>query len=124
MRGFKEVDWERAACLGVPTNLFYVFEEHRTVKEFFNVTIVKKICFACPIWRSCLLHGLQNEDYGVWGGLTTKERDALVTGEPSNLFTKVTAELLENAISITEIQGVLDEHSRNERSLAYQASDE
>lgn len=122
MPRYDQVDWTIAACKGTPTNLFYVFEEHRKPQEFFNVSIVKKICYTCPIWRACLVYGMNEEIYGVWGGLTTHERKALVSGEPSSLFSKVAQELLDNGISIGEIQEVISEYSRDERSLENQAS--
>lgn len=33
-------------------------------------------CFGCPVADECLEVGLR-EEYGVWGGLTTKERRRL-----------------------------------------------
>jgi len=36
------------------------------------------ICSACPVREQCLEHALtMNERYGVWGGLTEKERRRL-----------------------------------------------
>ncbi len=35
----------------------------------------KAICAACPVQRECLDYALQSEAaYGVWGGLTERER--------------------------------------------------
>lgn len=106
----------------MPHNLFYIFEEQRNIKWVFDVSIVRKVCFACPIWRQCLVYALSNEDYGIWGGLLTTERRALVAGEPTSVFSRVAQELLDAGISISEIQEILDEHSRNERGLENQTS--
>lgn len=35
-------------------------------------------CGFCPVRRSCLAHALaEGEDYGIWGGTTDVQRDAL-----------------------------------------------
>ncbi len=37
------------------------------------------ICEICPVREECLDHALEtNERFGVWGGMTDKERKALV----------------------------------------------
>lgn len=117
MPRYNEVDWEKAACADMPLNLFYIFEEQARIKWIFDVEIVRKTCFACPIWNSCLRYSLEKESYGIWGGLTTQERKSLTHGEPASAFTKIIQTLLDAGIGITEIQEILDEHSRNERSL-------
>ena len=124
MYGYHEVEWKQANCNQQPLNLFYVFEEHKgRINEFFSVDIVKRLCFACPIWRNCLEYAIRNEDYGIWGGLTTRERDALIAGEPSTVFLSVTQQLMDNGISISEILEIIREHSRYERSMANQPTD-
>lgn len=38
----------------------------------------KRICDACPVEDECLIFALSNgERYGVWGGTTPGERDAM-----------------------------------------------
>lgn len=40
--------------------------------------VAKKFCGECPVRQQCLEYALKvNEQYGVWGGLTAKERQAL-----------------------------------------------
>ena len=34
----------------------------------------RAICIQCPDRVPCLLWGLQNENFGMWGGLTANER--------------------------------------------------
>lgn len=36
-----------------------------------------KVCGGCPVRQECLAYSLEWAEYGVWGGLTTKERKAL-----------------------------------------------
>jgi WhiB family redox-sensing transcriptional regulator len=39
---------------------------------------VKAICAQCPVQAECLLHALNNREYwGVWGGLSERERRTL-----------------------------------------------
>lgn len=41
----------------------------------------KALCQACPVLQSCREHALQaHEPYGVWGGMTESEREALYVG--------------------------------------------
>lgn len=43
-----------------------------------NYRMAKKLCSNCPVARECLAYALAtNEQYGVWGGLTTDERRRL-----------------------------------------------
>lgn len=43
-----------------------------------SVTEAKKVCLACPIRVQCLEWALNNgEDFGVWGGLSERERHKL-----------------------------------------------
>ncbi|MFD3871908.1 WhiB family transcriptional regulator [Streptomyces sp. NPDC058623] len=38
----------------------------------------KRICAGCPVAEACLRHALSaQERYGVWGGLTARERSRL-----------------------------------------------
>src|SRR5699024_272926 len=41
-------------------------------------------CFACPVRLECLVDALDNRiQYGVWGGMTERERRALLRRAPS-----------------------------------------
>jgi WhiB family redox-sensing transcriptional regulator len=42
----------------------------------------KAVCDTCPVRSECLKHALDHEDYGVWGGLTPRERDLYRKGLP------------------------------------------
>lgn len=40
---------------------------------------VRTRCFSCPVRLECLADALQSEaNYGVWGGLTERERRAML----------------------------------------------
>ncbi|MEU3855222.1 WhiB family transcriptional regulator [Streptomyces sp. NPDC029554] len=45
---------------------------------------VKMLCAGCPVRIACLAHALDNRlNHGVWGGMTERERRALLRRRPS-----------------------------------------
>jgi WhiB family redox-sensing transcriptional regulator len=63
---------ERAACKGVRGTMHLDGGGNGVVAE------AKAICATCPVTAQCLAHALeQDEDRGVWGGLTPNERAAI-----------------------------------------------
>ena len=62
---------ERASCRGVDAELFFPATEE-------DATPAKAICATCPVRTACLAFALErNEKFGVWGGLTERERGRL-----------------------------------------------
>jgi len=62
---------ERAACVGHPPHIFYVERGHDASKA-------RAVCASCPVRLACLRHAIETGNrFGVWGGATTKERDAI-----------------------------------------------
>lgn len=44
----------------------------------------KAVCFGCPVRAECLADALDNRvEFGVWGGLTERERRALLRRRPN-----------------------------------------
>lgn len=75
MPQYDEVDWLKAACRdSIYTDAFYSVEEERNRLAYEYINALRQICLACPIWKECLTYAMENEDYGVWGGLTSVER--------------------------------------------------
>lgn len=72
--GFRE-DWAVAAkCRGTGDILFAEGAAQRRVRI---------LCDDCPVRRECLAEALDNElEWGVWGGLTERERRALLRRRP------------------------------------------
>jgi WhiB family transcriptional regulator, redox-sensing transcriptional regulator len=64
-----------AACAGIePDALFVRGAAQRQARE---------LCFTCPVRMECLAEALSsNTTFGVWGGLTERERRALVRRYP------------------------------------------
>jgi WhiB family redox-sensing transcriptional regulator len=72
-----EQDWRLyAACLDDDTELW--FRETRADQAEGRSDPAKKVCRDCPVRLQCLAYALQsNERWGIWGGLSTEERDQL-----------------------------------------------
>lgn len=78
MPQYDQVDWEKAACRGsIYTDLFYSVEETRSLQQYEYINALRQTCAGCPIFKECLEYAFQYEDYGVWGGMTTQEREAM-----------------------------------------------
>ncbi|MFC7404413.1 WhiB family transcriptional regulator [Georgenia alba] len=65
----------RAACAGCePDRLFVQGAAQREVRE---------LCFSCPVRLDCLADALTSHTaFGVWGGLTERERRAVLRQYP------------------------------------------
>lgn len=69
-------DWrDHAACLDKdPENWFPVSELESGI-ALAHIESVKAICSGCPVIDSCLLWALNTQQqFGIWGGTTPKER--------------------------------------------------
>ena len=60
--------YKQAACNGVSGDLFFEESVRRLVIE------AKSYCRVCPVRIDCLEHAIQEEEIGIWGGMTTTER--------------------------------------------------
>ncbi|WP_394425765.1 WhiB family transcriptional regulator [Streptomyces sp. SGAir0957] len=68
--------WERAACRTADPEELFV--------EGAAQTGAKRICGACEVRTECLSHALdQRIEHGVWGGMTERERRALLRRRPT-----------------------------------------
>ena len=68
--------WASAApCASAPDDLFVRGSEQQ---------LAKAVCGACPVRAECLAEALDNKiEWGVWGGLTERERRALLRRRPN-----------------------------------------
>jgi len=75
--GRLQVDWfARGLCTDADPDEFFV-EGNHAQKE------VRTLCFDCPVRLECLADALDNEvDWGVWGGMTERERRAVLRRAP------------------------------------------
>lgn len=67
--GRQERDWQsRANCMGVDPDLFFP-ERGASTRE------AKEVCRGCVVRENCLEFALANgEKFGIWGGLSERER--------------------------------------------------
>jgi WhiB family redox-sensing transcriptional regulator len=64
----------------MPASMFFtpaeVRDDSRPERE--RMARAKQVCAACPVVIQCATHALREPElYGVWGGLTPKERERL-----------------------------------------------
>ena len=79
-------DWPSlAACRnGDPDALFVQGAEQN---------VAKRVCRSCPVRYECLADALDNRiEFGVWGGMTERERRALLRRHPTVASWKKTFE--------------------------------
>lgn len=63
---------ENAGCRGIEPEIFFPVSDE-------DAGPARAICGGCPVREECLLFSFQNrERYGVWGGVTEKERIEMV----------------------------------------------
>lgn len=62
---------EEAICLQTDPAVFFVEKGESTVEA-------KRTCLGCPVRVQCLAYALENDEhFGVWGGLSERERRRL-----------------------------------------------
>jgi WhiB family transcriptional regulator, redox-sensing transcriptional regulator len=74
-------EWQlEAACRGDSEPFFHPYGEREPSRSR-REAAAKAICAGCPVLAACRAHALAaREPYGVWGGLSEEERDALLRG--------------------------------------------
>jgi WhiB family redox-sensing transcriptional regulator len=66
-----DASWmDRAACLNADPDQFFPDEEGKSSAKH-----ARTVCATCPVVRECAEFGIRNHEYGIWGGLTDKQRD-------------------------------------------------
>lgn len=77
-------EWQLlGACRGEDTELFFHPEGERGPRRSGREAAAKAVCARCPVLDLCREHALSaREPYGVWGGLSETEREAVYAREP------------------------------------------
>ena len=57
--------WHLAACQGMDKNLF--FDKYELDPKI--ATNIDQCCLSCPVMAMCYQSGIDNNEYGVWGGI-------------------------------------------------------
>lgn len=77
-RAFTRPRFEGAACRGARTDAFFADLGPA-------VHAAKAVCRRCHEQDACLVWGLAFEEFGIWGGMTARERAAVRRQERSAL---------------------------------------
>jgi WhiB family redox-sensing transcriptional regulator len=74
-------DWQlQGACRQSNPDQFFFAESERGRRRMAREQAAKALCAQCPVIEACLKHALEvREPYGVWGGTTPEEREAMLT---------------------------------------------
>ena len=75
--------WQLAgACRGEDPSLFFHPEGERGPARAGREAAAKAVCAGCPVILQCATHALKvREPYGVWGGLSEDDREAVYRSE-------------------------------------------
>lgn len=69
---------EEGACREADPSLFFHPEKERGPARLARDQAAVAMCATCPVIARCREHGLSvREPYGVWGGLTEDDRNAI-----------------------------------------------
>jgi WhiB family redox-sensing transcriptional regulator len=70
-------DWmSYASCRGITDPEVFFPPKRKGVRTDYSTA--KKICYSCPVRRTCLAYAIAHNIYlGVWGGLGEGERKAM-----------------------------------------------
>lgn len=61
-----ELEWQDLAmCAGSDTNLHY--DKYETSNSIART--IDDRCLSCPVMKECLQSGMENGEWGVWGGI-------------------------------------------------------
>lgn len=114
MLKYSKINWLKAACRNVvKTDIFYVWEENRSIKKLMNIDVFRNLCTPCPIWRECMRYSLESETYGVWAGTTSIERQAMRMGQFNSTVARVMSDFEVRGIAPDELIEIVDEYQKN-----------
>jgi len=92
----KEVWRDDASCKGQDLSIFFIENEEGSISRK-NIKKAKSICLKCLVQVKCLSYAL-NEDirYGIWGGITPRERSSLIKSIKNNDVIDIPIKLVDN----------------------------
>lgn len=68
----------RCAVVKADPDIFFMDDKDEPNYNAVKTEIARSICNQCPIQKHCLEFAIKEEMEGVWGGTTTKERNAVI----------------------------------------------
>ena len=78
---YNKVNWQEANCQEIGTNAFYISDDETRHKKIIKTEYARAVCAICPIQKECLEYSFKHEQYGMWGALTSQERNYIKTGK-------------------------------------------
>ena len=72
---FDPMPWvKNAECSdpNIPVDIFFPERGRNN-----NIARAQRICARCPVREECFVHGMNNDERGIWGGTTGRERRQL-----------------------------------------------
>lgn len=86
-------EWQRrAACADGNPHVFFHPEGERGPARRRREEVAVAVCASCAVVAECRRHGLSaREPYGVWGGLTESDREAIYRRADRALLTREAA---------------------------------
>lgn len=70
---YLRVQWDRAACRGWNTDMFFLEEGHLAAQV---TPTLRDVCGECPILADCFEYAVNDPSvHGFWAGMTAKERE-------------------------------------------------
>jgi WhiB family redox-sensing transcriptional regulator len=87
-------EWQRfGTCRFVGDGLFFSGDAENMVARRGRVRAAKRVCGVCPVLAQCRAYALENnEEFGVWGGLSETERRHVLAGRRSAEPAKIEVE--------------------------------
>ena len=81
-------DWqERAACRGLPTEMFFFPDGERGPRRKNRENAAKAVCATCPVIEACRKQALAlHEPYGIWGGLSEEDQLSIINRKNSERY--------------------------------------
>jgi WhiB family redox-sensing transcriptional regulator len=80
-------EWQlQGSCRDADPRLFFHPEGERGPARRERDAAARQVCSTCPVLQQCRSHALTvREPYGVWGGLTEDDREAVYAGQRQHL---------------------------------------
>lgn len=97
-------------CVGVDPDVFFVSRGHNDDAQH-----AVAICQGCPLIEPCANHGIKHELFGVWGGLTGKDRRAIRRGDRVGQPRPKTRNALQEATVSVIVHGTESGHRKHRR---------
>lgn len=72
----QKIRW-KGICNESVASLFFAPYKEPANQRSTRVRLAKEVCAACPVIEECAEYAIEaQEEYGVWGGMNEKERNA------------------------------------------------